>query len=60
MAYWPPDMPAVRHAQPEQFDTIAAVLAGVEKRCSIPFPDNLALVLELFPGTTITEEGQPT
>jgi len=61
MACWPPGMPSVRQAQPAQFQAISAVLDGVEKRCSIPFPDNLALVLELFPGTTIIqEEGQPT
>jgi len=56
MAYWPPGMPSVRQAQPAQFQAISAVLDGVEKRCSIPFPDNLALVLELFPGTTIESE----
>jgi len=60
MAYWPPDMPSVRQAQPAQFQAISAVLDGVEKRCSIPFPDNLALVLELFPGTTIINEEQPS
>jgi len=51
MAYWPPDMPAVRHALSEQFDTIAAVLTGVEQRNSIPFPDDLGTLLH-FPTTT--------
>jgi len=60
MAYWPAEMPSVRQAQPAQFQAISAVLDGVEKRCSIPFPDNLALVLELFPGTTIINEEQPS
>jgi hypothetical protein len=56
MAYWPPDMPSVRQAQPAQFQAISAVLDGVEKRCSIPFPENMGLILQLFPNTTIIQE----
>lgn len=56
MASWPSGMPAARHAQPDQFDAISAVLDGVEKRNSVPFADNIGLLLQLFPNSTLMNE----
>jgi hypothetical protein len=60
VAYWPPGLPSVRQAQPADFQAISAVLDGVEKRCSIPFPEMLGLLLELFPNTTIINKEFPS
>ena len=65
---WPADMPTLRASQahtPHQLELIEGLLDGVERRWEIRFPppkpeeQAVAKVLDMFPGSTITNTKEP-